>query len=619
MTKLEVALAYASWGWHVLPVVQNGKVPATRHGVHDSTTDASKIKQWWTENPDYNIGVATGEKSGIVVFDIDPRNGGDTSWEQFQAEHGAVPNTVQALTAGGGEHYIARLTHTLRSCKVRDGIDFLADGRYFLAYPSTIEDRRYEWEASSDPFDGIAPMTVPDAWIMAMSQQKKTASSTGDLIQGNRNDGLTSLAGAMRSYGMTEAEILAALSVANERRCEIPLPASEIQQIARSVARYEPDSDVAANAAIGSAAAEAFLSSIKEETSYFLTRGSSFLGQPSPLPWLIKGWLPAYSTAMVFGESGIGKTFFALDMACSIACGIPWQGIKTDEGVVVYLAGEGNYGMRQRIASWCIEHGMEKLDNLLISNKPIDLDSPSAASEVLSAIYEMTKEPVKLVVIDTLNNHMSGDENSARDTRTMLNSCNVISSAIGASTMLLHHMAHSADAKFRARGSSAWRGALDASIMLSYESDQVIKVACTKMKDAPEPSDLFGELAEVDLGWVDDEGQKINGAVFKLRHYEPKKKESGYEKHRKIFENAWFDSGAELINGQPYISRSAFSDYLVRALQYKESTIDKHFKPSTKGGLINDLITGEYIKPSEHGWIVVSQIDVSALKMRRSG
>jgi hypothetical protein len=262
---------------------------------------------------------------------------------------------------------------------------------------------------------------------------------------------------------------------------------------------------------------------------------------------------------------------------------------------------------------------MEKLDNLLISNKPIDLDSPSAASEVLSAIYEMTKETVKLVVIDTLNNHMSGDENSARDTRTMLNSCNVISSAIGASTMLLHHMAHSADAKFRARGSSAWRGALDASIMLSYESDQVIKVACTKMKDAPEPNDLFGELAEVDLGWLDDEGQKINGAVFKLRHYEPKKKESGYEKHRKIFENAWFDSGAELINGQPYISRSAFSDYLVRALEYKQGTIDKHFKPSTKGGLINDLITGEYIKPSEHGWIVVSQIDASALNMRRSG
>ena len=622
MNKREAALAYASWGWHVLPVVPNGKVPATRHGVHDSTIDPDKINQWWTENPNYNIGVATGEKSGIIVFDIDPRNGGDTSWAQFQAEHGAVPSTAQALTAGGGEHYISKLTHPLRSCKVRDGIDFLADGRYFLAYPSTIEDRRYEWEASSDPFDGVAPMVIPDRWIVAMSEQKKTATATGgtgDLIQGNRNDGLTSLGGAMRSYGMTEAEILAALSVANERRCEIPLPASEIQQIARSVARYEPESDVAANAAIGSDVAKALLESLKEETGYFLTRGSSFLGQPSPLPWIIKGWLPAYSTAMVFGESGIGKTFFALDMACSIASGIPWQGLRTDEGAVVYLAGEGNFGMRQRVASWCMANNVDKLDNLLISNKPIDLDSASAASEVLSAVYEMTKDPVKLVVIDTLNNHMSGDENSARDTRTMLNSCNVISSALGASTMLLHHMAHSADAKFRARGSSAWRGALDSSIMLSYEADQVIKVSCTKMKDAPEPTDLFGELLEVDLGWVDEDGEKINGAVFRLRDYAPTKKETGYAKHKKIFDNAWFDSGAELLNNQPYISRSALSDYLSANLEYKESTIDKHLKPSSKNCLINDLIIGEYIKQQSNGWIVVSNEGASALRLRKNG
>ena len=30
--KLEAALAYASWGWHVLPVRANEKVPATTHG-----------------------------------------------------------------------------------------------------------------------------------------------------------------------------------------------------------------------------------------------------------------------------------------------------------------------------------------------------------------------------------------------------------------------------------------------------------------------------------------------------------------------------------------------------------------------------------------------------------
>jgi len=180
-------------------------------------------------------------------------------------------------------------------------------------------------------------------------------------------------------------------------------------------------------------------------------------------------------------------------------------------------------------------------------------------------------------------------------------------------------MAHSADAKFRARGSSAWRGALDSSIMLSYESDQVIKVSCTKMKDAPEPTDLFGELLEVDLGWVDEDGEKINGAVFRLRDYTPTKKETGYAKHKKIFDNAWFVSGAELLNNEPYISRSALADYLSVNFEYEQGTIDKHFRPGTKNCLIGDLIIGEYIKKVSNGWIVVSNEGASMLRMRKNG
>jgi len=54
-TKAEAALTYASWGWHVIPVVPNGKVPATQHGVKDATTDPEQITRWWAQNPDFNI------------------------------------------------------------------------------------------------------------------------------------------------------------------------------------------------------------------------------------------------------------------------------------------------------------------------------------------------------------------------------------------------------------------------------------------------------------------------------------------------------------------------------------------------------------------------------------
>ena len=76
MTPLEAALAYASWGWPVLPIVPNGKLPATQHGVNDATTDEATIRRWFEGHDDRNVGIACGAASGLVVFDIDPRNGG---------------------------------------------------------------------------------------------------------------------------------------------------------------------------------------------------------------------------------------------------------------------------------------------------------------------------------------------------------------------------------------------------------------------------------------------------------------------------------------------------------------------------------------------------------------
>ena len=609
--KIDAALAYASWGWHVLPVVPNGKTPATAHGVHDATTDAEQIKAWWTQNPNFNIGIAAGNKSGIVVFDIDPRNGGDTSWQGWIAEHGAPQDCAMALTAGGGQHYIAAYQPGVRSCKLREGIDLLSDGRYFVAHPSSVEGKSYEWEASSDPFDGVAPGAIPSAWTPHLTQ-RKTSANSGELIQGNRNAGLTSLAGSMRNFGMSEAEILAAISIANETRCEIPLPSSEIAQIARSVARYEPDHDVAASTALGDEAAEAILSAYQaQQTSdYYLTRATSFLGQPAPLPWVIKGWLPAYGTCMIYGESGVGKTFVALDMACSIASAMMWQGIKTKPGIVVYLAGEGNYGMRQRIAAWCAKHGITQLDNLLISNKAIDLDSPGAAARIIAAVREMTGETVVLVIIDTLNNHMSGDENSAKDTRAMINACNIVSTALGATSMLVHHLGHSSEAKQRARGSSAWRGALDASILVSGETNE-IKISCTKMKDATEPAERYGWLEPVNLGWVDEDGLPINGAVFSffadgdLRIPQPKS--TKLDGHKKSLERAWFVGCTELVDGLPYVSRDTLKTFLLEQ-GIKPGSVESYLKTSGREGMIvRDLMDAKIIRKEGKGWVVIDR------------
>ena len=624
-SKAEAALVYASWGWHVLPVVPNGKVPATQHGVKDATTNAQQIASWWAENPDYNIGIAAGERSGIVVFDVDPRNGGEASWDRWLKDNGKVPDGAMQLTAGGGEHHIAAYNAEIRSCKLSDGVDLLADGRYFVAFPSTIEGRSYQWEGSSDPFDGVAPFSIPDAWMSAYRAMRKpenrqTTPTGANLIKGSRNNGLTALGGAMRRYGMTEAEIMAALSIANETRCDIPLPSSELSQIVRSVCRYEPESDVGADAALGADAAEAILAAAQAQTQdYFFTRATSYLSQPAPLKWIVKGWMPDAGVSMVYGESGAGKTFITIDIACHIAAGLQWCGHKTKQGLVVYMAGEGNYGLRQRVAAWCKAHGVDRLDDLLISNKAIDVDSPAAAAQIINAVRELTQEDAVTIFIDTVNNHMSGDENSAKDTRNMLNACNIVARALNASVCLNHHTGHAVESKQRARGSSAWRASLDSSILVS-KSEDVIEVSCTKMKDAEPPKEFFGRLEKVPLGWVDEDGEEIVGAVFAIDNNFTKvdtKKESDIQKDIRKFSNAWWHAGAEDREQMPYLSRSALIDYLMSNEGLTESTAKTYAQESKKGRLIYNLLTSQIIKAHQHGWVVCDASTGASLMVRR--
>ena len=111
------ALKYAARGFLVLPMhpVQEGrcrcfkgkacdrpaKHPMTPHGVNDATTDRNRINTWWTENPNANIGIATGSEAEILVLDIDPRNKGKETLARPHKELGPLPDTVTALTGGG--------------------------------------------------------------------------------------------------------------------------------------------------------------------------------------------------------------------------------------------------------------------------------------------------------------------------------------------------------------------------------------------------------------------------------------------------------------------------------------------------------------------------------------
>ncbi len=262
---LSAALDYAGRGWQVIPLhsirdgrctcgksacKSRGKHPRTLHGLSDASTDPELIRRWWKQWPDANVGIVTGAGSGLIGLDVDPRHGGDESLADLEVQHGRLPATVESLTGGGGRHVLFNhpggYIRGDNRGKIGRGLDLKADGGYLVAPPSLhMSGRTYEWELSSAP--GAVKLADPPVWLRAKLNGTKAAASgkvqpatNGAINNGQRNDTLTSLAGAMRRQGVDHDGILAVLLTENSRRCVPPLDRAEVEGIAKSINRYPP-------------------------------------------------------------------------------------------------------------------------------------------------------------------------------------------------------------------------------------------------------------------------------------------------------------------------------------------------------------------------------------------
>ena len=352
----------------------------------------------------------------------------------------------------------------------------------------------------------------------------------------------------------------------------------------------------------------------------WLIPADSFCEQPSPISWLVKRWIQSQALVMVHGPSGGGKTFVVLDWCLRMASGIPdWCGHKVKAGNVVYLAGEGHHGLRGRVAAWKHHNKAGKL-NMWLSKDGCDLNTPIGYLKVVEQV-RMLKDRPAVIVVDTLHRFLSGDENSAQDAKTMLDACNALMMEFDCSVILVHHTGVSEEAQHRARGSSAWRGALDIEIsIVAGKDDQPMQIVQRKSKDAEMAETVYVELRQVTIpSWYDEDNQPVTSAVI-VEAQAPTivKKDSKIDNHRKVFEAAWWATGAEIREGLPYISRSALKDKLAQDGR-KPRTIENDLSPSYPDKMIGALIVSDIISPIEHGWMVVDEVHSSAMLMRKGG
>lgn len=245
---MKSALRYAGRGWAVFPL--NGKRPfPDSHGHHDATTDARTIRRWWRLYPDANIGIRCDSRVGPIVLDIDGPEGAAF------IEGLTLEDTLRATS--GRRHrqhlyYAPNGTEVKRSLKIETQVDVLGDNGYVVAPPSIHPEtgRPYRWLNSEDP------VPFPRA-LMRLIKKKRGHGSAPPLpeviLEGNRDELLTSLAGSMRRRGASYEAIVAALREENERRCNPPLPDAQVRKIAKSISGKEPQVDAESLTDLGNA------------------------------------------------------------------------------------------------------------------------------------------------------------------------------------------------------------------------------------------------------------------------------------------------------------------------------------------------------------------------------
>ena len=502
------AREWAELGFAIFPIHPNSKHPATDHGFKDATTDARQIDAWWgEENPNYNIGTSPGH-SGMAVLDTDPPLGEQTLLE-LELEHGALPDTYKVKTPRGGFHRWFKGEIPSSTSKLGPKVDTRGVGGYVLLPPSKIGDTEYEtvrdidfaqlpeWIVSSFS-KSITQTTATDTLDLPVNVDRARsvlaeAIRSGDIaIEGSGGDNRTvQQIFELRDLGVSEDTALRLLSEDGGWN-DHNLPPWELEELATKVHNGYAYAQNEAGAYALQPASEAFASYLstqkaKAPTVFFRAyTAREQLEWPKPT-WFIPEVLPQAGTAMLLGASRSYKTFLALDLALSIAHGIPsLLGPVAKAQETLYIAGESPYNVSySRRPAWFIAHGLEPLDDpmRLMRNLPTILNTGVAG--LIQDLHTQKLKP-KFIVLDTMGKAMAGlNENDARDASIFLNGMERLRDEFDATVLLVHHLGK--DAAKGARGSSAFYAGVDTVLnMEGTKATVTARVTVDKQKDAEE-------------------------------------------------------------------------------------------------------------------------------------
>jgi Bifunctional DNA primase/polymerase, N-terminal/Primase C terminal 1 (PriCT-1) len=244
-------------GWVPDPEKPNEKRPIGKHpfgefahnGLKDATTDPAIVRAWFDERYWINYGVVT---DGLLVIDVDPRNGGDKTWAELTGQPTRpLISTWQVRTGGDGLHVIFKNPTQIPSGKLDKGIEIKGGpGGYIVgAMCKHASGKIYDWVQQQSP--GAAPLADPPDWLLEIIKtrtylgrltppQEWRRIAAGRLHDGDRHNTLLRMTGHLIAIpGVDPIEVRELLLGWNEGRCDPPLPTTEIIQMVENLAERE--------------------------------------------------------------------------------------------------------------------------------------------------------------------------------------------------------------------------------------------------------------------------------------------------------------------------------------------------------------------------------------------
>ncbi len=470
------------------------------NGLNDATDNLVKIKEWWDIAP-FNIGIRTGAESSIFVLDPDGEIGLQ-SLAELETVNGFLPETVTAITGGGGRHlffkhpgfYVKSNSQYWESIGFPK-IDVKGDGGYVITAPSKHRSgKKYQWIPGQAP--GEIEIADAPEWLLKLIQEagkadgKKKVMNNDELDEALDElpnlgyDGMLRVMGKLISMKLTDGMI------------------HDIW-LARLGDKYDED---LTQSKINSLRAKEVANDLKEKGEIEIADLENM--KMKAITYLLEPYIPNRNVTVVHAGTATAKSLLIIKIAGRMSAGggeIPNVG-KVKGGKVLYINTEDTLEDAFLPRLNAIDHDKNNFHTIDGITQDFLYNNPK--------IEEMVnKNGYSLIVIDILKDLVDGefDINASRHIRQAVNYYKDLAAKYNLGVILIHHnnKSKSDSGAGRVQGSGDWYTAARSVLELQKDKNTgVINVLHHKSNHGKEGAAFGFTISVKDLG-KDDEGNPI--------------------------------------------------------------------------------------------------------------